>query len=160
MEPALPRRFLVDRNAGRLCTWLRAMGFDATFAGPEDDGAIVRTAIAEGRTVVTKDRKMAERKVVANGTLPLVLITGDRVDRQVAEIVEAVSVSDSGMFSRCLRCNVELVPVAKESVEDLVPPYVYAHHEEFSHCPSCCRVYWHGTHWDHMRSMVAEAKHG
>ena len=46
-------RFLVDRNVGRLCKWLRAMSYDATFAGPEDDGAIVGAALREGRALVT-----------------------------------------------------------------------------------------------------------
>ena len=71
----MAKRFLVDRNVGRLCTWLRAMGFDATFAGPEDDGAIVRAAMEEGRVIVTKDRKLAERRVVTRGELER---SGDR----------------------------------------------------------------------------------
>ena len=152
-------RFLVDRNVGRLCTWLRAMGYNATFAGPEDDGAIVGAALREGRALVPKDRKLTERRVVTTGALPVVVITEDRIKPQLAELVAALPPAPMREFTRCIRCNVELHQEPKEAVAAEVPPYVAAHHDVFSRCPSCRRVYWQGTHWARMRRVIEEA-HG
>jgi uncharacterized protein with PIN domain len=35
-----------------------------------------------------------------------------------------------------------------------VPPYVYLTQERFAICPSCNRVYWHGTHADEMLKRI------
>jgi hypothetical protein len=48
-----------------------------------------------------------------------------------------------------------LEPIAKEKVEDKVPPYVFATQEKFSICGTCRRIYWPATH--HQR-MIDELK--
>ena len=149
--------FLVDRNAGRLVKWLRAFGFDAEFADDGADGQLVARALREGRTLVTKDRRMLDRRVIANGELPVVVITADRLDQQLREFFSVVPLQADLHFSRCMRCNVLLRAVAKQDVRALVPPYVYAHHDAFSRCPQCGRVYWQGTHWEHMENVLQEA---
>jgi len=56
-------------------------------------------------------------------------------------------------FSLCLRCNQKLVRRDKEEMRDLVPPRVFEIQEQYTECPSCRRIYWHGTHW---QAMVGE----
>src|SRR5690606_16788490 len=107
-----------------------------------DDGELVRRALREGRTLVTKDRKLLERRVIVSGELKAVLITEDRLGGQLREFFSAVPVDKGKLFSRCMRCNVPLQSVPKADVRDEVPPYVFTHHDEFSRCPRCGRIYW------------------
>jgi uncharacterized protein with PIN domain len=44
--------------------------------------------------------------------------------------------------------------VAKESVFERVPPYVYLTQDRFAVCASCRRVYWHGSHAEEMLARI------
>ncbi|MDX1624685.1 MAG: Mut7-C RNAse domain-containing protein, partial [Gemmatimonadota bacterium] len=57
-SPGAEPRFLCDTMVGKLARWLRAIGVDAAFAGEAEDEAVVRRALAEGRVVVTRDRRL------------------------------------------------------------------------------------------------------
>lgn len=50
------------------------------------------------------------------------------------------------LLTRCAACNELLDRVAKETVRDRVPAYVWQTREEFCRCPECRRVYWGATH--------------
>jgi uncharacterized protein with PIN domain len=47
-------------------------------------------------------------------------------------------------------CNVLLEAVTKESVKSIVPEKIFKKYDSFDRCPGCCRIYWLGTHWEHM----------
>jgi len=36
----------------------------------------------------------------------------------------------------------------------LVPPYVFETQTDFRRCPGCGRIYWGGTHREHIRSRL------
>ena len=57
-------------------------------------------------------------------------------------------------FSRCMRCNEPLQPVAKADVLHRVPPMVRVERQSFSRCPRCARLYWRGSHWQRMRRRL------
>ncbi len=148
-------RFIVDANAGRLTKWLRALGYDAVFLRHGDAADLVRRALREGRVIVTKDRKLLQRRVVVRGQVRVAPITADHLAQQLRELFQAVSLDRDRAFTRCMECNVGLEPVEKEHIREEVPPYVYRTQESFSRCPQCRRVYWPGTHWAHMRQVLA-----
>jgi len=53
----------------------------------------------------------------------------------------------TGLFSRCIRCNVELGAVKdKQAVAERVHPNVLSRHERFFACPRCGTIFWHGSH--------------
>jgi len=58
------------------------------------------------------------------------------------------------VFSRCLECNAVLEDIDRESAFEKVPAYVYLTHERFARCPSCERIYWHGTHAEEMLKQL------
>jgi hypothetical protein len=61
-------------------------------------------------------------------------------------------------FTRCMRCNGELKPVAKDVVAAGLPPRVRAHFDEFAQCAGCARVYWRGSHYERLQAMVDELR--
>ena len=155
-------RFLVDLNVGRLAKWLRAIGYDAAFRPEADDGELVRLAMREGRVLLTKDTRLVLRRVITSGRLPALLVRGDDVREQLRYVMSrtGIALDEKRLFSRCIECNATLAERPKAAVAGRVPPYVLLTQEQFMECPSCCKLYWRGTHWGNMRlelSRVAEA---
>jgi uncharacterized protein with PIN domain len=141
------RRFAVDKMLGRLATWLRLIGADATY-GPHLSGkTLIRHARSEARTVLTRDRRL----LPVAPPPEIAFIHSDHFREQLREVVAAFPLGpDARPFSRCARCNEPLVPVAGAAVAARVPAYVLATQHDFARCPECQRVYWPATHHQHI----------
>jgi len=57
-------------------------------------------------------------------------------------------------FRRCLRCNGLLQPAVKQEVESRLPPRTKELFNEFHVCPACGRIYWKGSHYERMQSLI------
>jgi uncharacterized protein with PIN domain len=142
-------KFAADRMLGRLVKWLRAAGYDVIY-GPHLSGyGLIRAARAEKRIILTRDRGLKQKQPP-----PFIFLESDLYDAQLRQLIRDCGLKwGERLFSRCLLCNSVLQARAKESVEKLVPPYVYSSQERFSWCPACRRVYWPATH----RQKMVEA---
>jgi uncharacterized protein with PIN domain len=60
-------RFLLDNHLGRLAATLRMLGFDALYRNDYQDEELARVAQAEGRILLTRDRRLLMRSAVASG---------------------------------------------------------------------------------------------
>lgn len=146
-ESAPPLRFFADAMLGSLARWLRTLGVDVEYDSRIDDSVLLQRAVKDARIVLTRDTRLAKRRVFKD---ICVLIEGDSVAGQLRQVVERFKIGKARFLTRCLRCNVVLVAAKKEEVKESVPPYVYEAQDEFSWCPKCARVYWGGTHRERM----------
>lgn len=150
-------RFIADSMLGKLARWLRLLGYDARYEGDLDDRRIVEIGVEEDRVVLTRDRRLVERRACRD----YVLVDDDDPQLQIEQLVAELDleVSDDRWLTRCLICNAPLREVDRNRVRDEVPPYVFANHERFARCGGCDRVYWRGTHvsemLDALRSLHA-----
>ena len=144
-------KFAADKMLGGLAKWLRVIGQDVAY-GPHLSGyGLIRAARREGRLILTRDRALATKNPPE-----YLLIESDRFRDQLRQVVRACRLDPfQDAFTRCMECNTLLEPVAKESVEGRVPPYVFSTQEKFSLCPTCRRIYWPATH---QQKMLAELK--
>ena len=140
-------RFLVDAMLGKLAKWLRILGYDTLYYRDLEDEQLIGLAEAEGRVLLTGDEGLWQRR---RG----ILISSDDWREQLRELAQVVELDTSGVFTRCIECNVPLERVSRGEVEGEVPPYVFATQEEFSRCPQCGRIYWKGTHFAHALAEV------
>lgn len=62
-----PVRFIVDVNLGKLAKLLRLLGFDSLYCNHFQDSAIVATAVAEQRIILTRDRRLLFAKQIEHG---------------------------------------------------------------------------------------------
>ena len=147
---------MIDQNVGKLAKWLRMIGYDSKFFTGSDDTEMVNAAIAENRILLTRDTRIMDRKVVANGQLKIVLIASDRLRDQIRQIVSSLKLTKTGLhpFTLCLECNQSLVKKNIEDIKDRLPPYVYQTQQQFVECPICHRIYWRGTHWQSMIQKI------
>jgi len=150
-------KFLLTREVGRLARWLRILGYDARYEPWANTSVCVLAAIKEDRVLVTRNRRIGRRHA---GTI--VCLGSDDVKAQLRELGRRLGLrwDASRMFTRCLVCNKPLEAVAKGSVRERVPEFVYKTQEEFHRCPACRRTYWRGTHWGHVNKVLEDIQGG
>ena len=127
------------------------LGYDTVFINDIEDGELVRMALRESRIILTKDTGILKRRIVANGTVKAIWIQSCKIREQLAQVADELDLlSGADPFTRCLECNLPLVPKPKEEIAHLIPPYVSQTQQSFTQCSACGRVYWRGTHWQKM----------
>lgn len=141
-------RFIADCMLGRLARWMRALGCDVAYERRISDDELIARALREERIVLTRDRRLIQRRALRRASAAPVLIASDQPDEQLAQMVRdfGVTLRSERLLTRCLVCNEPTVSAPRASVEDLVPPYVFQTQQIFSRCPACGRVYWRATH--------------
>jgi uncharacterized protein with PIN domain len=83
-----------------------------------------------------------------------------QAEEPVAQLAEVAAAFDLGArarpFTRCSRCNTELVAADRETARGRVPPRILKRFARFQRCPGCERLYWDGSHTDRMRRVLAQ----
>ncbi len=143
--------FAVDVNAGKLASNLRLLGFDAFYANDVDDGGLADLAAEQGRIVLSKDRALLKRNRIVHG----MHIRQEDPEEQLRGVLAAFGLGPPfAAFSRCLRCNIPLEPVAKEKILHRLEPLTKKYYNEFFICPECGRVYWAGSHHEALQERL------
>jgi uncharacterized protein with PIN domain len=132
--------------------WLRAAGHDTLVATHRTtDPALVTRALADGRTLLTRDRLLLD---IRGARRHAVLLRSQRLPALAAEATPLLGIDWLlAPFSRCLLCNVTLRP-ASPVARSRLPPAVLTSFAEINHCPQCDRLYWPGGHVRRMRERL------
>lgn len=150
----MKERFIADTMLGKLAKWLRLIGCDVEYFRLIDDRELVERALRTGRLILTRDTLLGKRRKARDNHF---FVHHDNYRDQLREVIYHFGINPYENFlMRCLRCNEELVPVEKSSVEEKVPTYVYETQEEFETCPSCRGIYWGATHKDQMMRQLKD----
>jgi uncharacterized protein with PIN domain len=142
-------KLLADAMLGRLAKWLRILGYDTAYLADTDDFAVMRLARAEDRLVLTRDRGLASRRAIR-----VLMIVSEVLEDQLQQVWADVGLPPAGSTPRCPECNHPLMQADPALVAARVPPYVSRTQERFTFCDACDRVYWRGSHWQHMRPLI------
>jgi len=147
-------KFAADCMLGTLAKWLILLGHDVAYFPRIEDGELVRVARREGRTILTCDRRLVQRRDAKDH----ILITSQDLTTQIRQVVEerGIRIRKDRLFRRCVKCNRATRPVSRPSVRPEVPPYVYRKHRRFTRCPRCRRIFWRATHVDRMLENLKE----
>lgn len=150
--PVTPR-FILDGHLGRLAAYLRMLGFDCLYENDYEDEELAELAQQESRILLSRDRRLLMRKVIAYGYC---LRSLEPVE-QLSEVIERFDLTQRiAPFHRCLRCNHPLEPVAKETILDRLEPLTRLYFDEFQICPACSQIYWKGSHFEQMRRLIEQ----
>lgn len=143
-------KFFVDHMLGRLCRWVRIMGFDAEYASIDmNDAGIVEVCAQSDRTLLTRDKTLSKR--VSDS----VLIESQDHREQVRQFVSIFHPDPVKLFSRCTECNGVLQRV--NVTPDLgLPSGVEARFKSVFRCPSCGKLYWEGDHYHNILRSLSE----
>jgi uncharacterized protein with PIN domain len=141
-------RFICDSTLGKLIKYLRVLGFD-TVSISNLDMLNKYKNLADPPLLFTKRTKTISYQ-------PTIFIQTNRIEEQIKEIENSIRpyINGKDFMTRCIACNALLGSTKKKDIEAQVPEYIYHHHEEFKVCPSCKKVYWEGTHTEHMKKWI------
>lgn len=145
-------KLLCDEMLAGLGRWLRAAGHDTLIAAPgTPDREIMAMAREQGRLLITRDRKMLERKGAAEIVF---LLNSCGLESWVASLSRELSINWLYRpFSRCLLCNT-LLEEGSGPCPDQLPDSVLAENRPLFHCPHCRKFYWEGGHVARMRRQL------
>ncbi|MEJ2361895.1 MAG: Mut7-C RNAse domain-containing protein [Gammaproteobacteria bacterium] len=146
-------RFLVDEMLQRLGRWLRAAGYDTRIAqDAHPDYYLLRQAIAEGRLLITCDRKILEHRRAAKH---VILLECSSLEECVQALSRQLPINwQYRPFTRCLVCNTPLHQ-ATPSQEREAPASVHERQLPARYCPTCQQVFWTGSHVKRMQRQLA-----
>ena len=136
-------KFIADAMLGRLARWLRFLGFDTIYFPGISDARLIRIALEQDRTILTRDTRLVKVK----GLKSYLLIASDEPFQQLLETMSAFKLTQFHLLSRCVKCNGKLLKIKdKSDVKDSVPEYVFLHYNLFQKCADCGKIFWEGTH--------------
>jgi uncharacterized protein with PIN domain len=150
-------RFVADAHLGRLARYLRLLGFDTLFENDPGDVELARISSQEGRILLSRDRCLLERRILTHG----LWVPSVRPREQLSYVIHRLDLrSLFRPFTRCTVCNGKLSEVGKDISDLPVPPRVKSLFDTFWRCDDCGRVYWQGSHYDHLRAFVDQLTAG
>ncbi len=145
--PFFEIKFVVDVNVGKLAKLLRMLGFDTAYDWRNNDDSIAELAYRENRILLTKDIGLLKRKKVIWGKY----IKAINPEDQLKEVLNFFGLKPPyKILTRCLNCNSKLEPVEKEKILHRLEPKTKKYFNKFYICPVCDKIYWAGSHQEHM----------
>ena len=154
-EPLREPRFIADVHLGRLIRYLRMLGQDVYYKSNLNKEEVVKLSLDEKRTILTMDKNLLKRNEITHGYL----VRNSDTEKQVIEIVKRFQLKNQlKEFTRCLGCNSLLRRVEKGEIEFRLPQKVKENQNEFYICKNCDKIYWKGTHFDRMKSLIQKIK--
>lgn len=148
-------RFILDNHLGRLASNLRLLGFDCLYRNDYQDEELAEAVEGEERILLTRDRRLLMRKAVVYGYCLRSLEPIEQLSEVVMRFELAKRIAP---FHRCPRCNHPLEPVDKEAVLDRLEPLTKLYFDEFQICPACRQIYWKGSHYDRLQTLIEHAR--
>ena len=143
--------FIVDVNLGKLAKNLRMCGFDAIYSNKYSDHDVAQLADRDNRIVLTRDRRLLKQRIITHGYW----LRSTDPDQQIYEVFKRFDLfSIVKPFNRCLECNGLIKPVEKDEILDQLEPKTIQYFDEFYQCQDCKRIYWKGSHYEHMSKVL------
>lgn len=144
-------RFICDAMLGKLVKYLRILGLDTIYA----------TSLAQLANYKSEDEppyfftKRKAQKIAYNNCI---YVKSDNAIDQLTEIKNIIKphIDTKTLMNRCITCNALLSDVEKADIERLVPEFIFHRYDSFRTCQSCKKIYWEGSHVEHMRGLVKE----
>ena len=147
--------FMLDHMVVKLGKYLRILGYDAAWDTGVRTHDLIARANTEARVFVTRNTRLPHQYPEPRR---LVRVTSPDAVEQLREIAGQLALDASGLFSKCIRCNVALEQVRhKEAARAAVHPNVFARYDVFHTCPCCGTVFWKGTHVRNTCAKLAPA---
>lgn len=143
-------KFICDAMLGKLAKYLRMLGLNAEYTKniqvlqQYKDLPYPPYFLTRALKTIPYDR--------------IIFVKSDRVKEQLREIKEIIRpyIDPGKVMNRCIMCNMELVDVEKNNIEQKIPEFVFHQYAQFRGCPCCGKIYWEGSHTAGMSQLVKE----
>ncbi len=149
-------KFVCDNTVGKLARLLRMAGFDTAYVPEDNLSRVISLSREQDRKIISRNSRFAELTIVSD----FYHLDADDPEEQFIQLFVDLQLElDSDRYlTRCVDCNDELIPIARNDVKDRVWPYVWQSQDNFSTCPACGRIYWRATHAQAISSRMEHFK--
>src|SRR5436305_227884 len=155
-QRSAPPLFLCDAGLGGLARWLRAAGYESCWTPDISDDAAIREAIRLEAILLTTDSILMQRRVLRDRVIPSVWVSPSlKIMEQLAHVLRELKLPI--LEPRCMACGGELAEVAKQTVQDRIPPRTLRWLDQYFECQKCGKLFWHGTHWERIQQQLRNA---
>lgn len=145
-------RFVLDVHLGRLAAYLRLLGFDCLYDNAYDDPELADISARQDRILLSCDRQLLMRKQVVYGYF----VRARQPKQQLMEIMSYYDLFEKQKpFTRCMHCNGTTRLVHKKDIEDQLLDDTRKYYDEFYQCDSCNKIYWQGSHFKKLESLIS-----
>jgi len=152
-KPLREPRFVLDVHLGKLCKYLRMLGFDTLYNNHFADDEIIAISVSQLRIILTRDIGILKNGQVTHGYW----IRSQNSKEQLYEVIRRFDLKkEIRPFYRCTVCNGLVEKVDKEAVLQLLEPGTRNFYDDFYRCGACKKIYWEGSHFENMRVFVDE----
>jgi len=150
-EPLRNPCFVLDVHLGRLAAYLRMLGFDTLYRNDYQDSTLADISANEHRILLTCDRQLLMRKQITHGYF----VRARQSQQQLLEVLSRFDLYNMQKpLTRCIRCNGKTRPVNKQDIETKLLAKTKKYYNEFFQCESCKKIYWKGSHYHKMKTMI------
>jgi uncharacterized protein len=145
-------RFACDVHLGKLAKYLRMLGLDVFYKNDIYYYQIINLSLEQERIILTKDNELVKDKRITRAYL----VKQSNPRMQLFEIISYFDlIGIIKPLSRCLKCNLSVQPVEKNSIKKQVPAPILNLHQSFMKCYGCKRIYWMGSHYQAMMNWIS-----
>lgn len=143
--------FICDVHLGKLCKYLRMLGWDTHYSNQYTPEDIIELAKEENRIILSRNVLFTRQKEVKHFWW---VRSADPLE-QVKDLITRLDLSgQAAPLTRCLNCNGLLEPIEKHKIAHRLQPDTTQYYNEFFHCITCDQVYWKGSHYQNMLKFI------
>lgn len=147
-------KWAVDAMLGDLARYLLILGEDVFYRSDCFGDTLVRIAQNEDRIILSRNTQLSQ-----HSDLHILYIPQNMSLFQKLIFVKkhfALRFSPENLFSRCLLCNREIIPLQRSDSSMMGIPERVTHEFLLYTCPQCNKIYWKGGHFERTKHTLIE----
>jgi len=150
-KPLRDPRFVCDVHLGRLCKYLRMLGFDTLYSNRYTPDEMIDIARREKRIILSRSYGLTRHQEVTRAHW---IWSPDPLE-QIKDLIHKLDLSSlADPLTRCLNCNHKIVRVEKQEILHRLHPGTAKFFKDFFICPPCDQIYWEGSHFENMSDFI------
>lgn len=150
-KPLREIAFVCDVHLGRLCKYLRMLGFDTSYSNNYTPQQMIEISNREKRIILSRSLNLIRHKEITRAYW----IRSAKPLEQLKDLMNGLDIMKWAQpFTRCLNCNNTLKTVNKEDITDRLEERTAKYYTEFFRCTVCDQIYWKGSHYESMLEFI------
>lgn len=150
-KPLRDPSFVCDVHLGRLCKYLRMLGFDTSYSNDYTQEQILGISKSERRIILSRSLQRIRNKELTHAYW----VRSADPPEQLKDLVYGLDLLKwTNPLTRCLNCNNLLESIEKEKVIDRLEERTAKYYTEFFRCSVCDQIYWKGSHYESMMEFI------
>ena len=144
-------KFIADVHLGKLAKWLRMLGLDILYDNSLTNFDVISIALQQNRILLSRNAAINKNKT----KLQSFYISYENSELQLQQVLQNFNLKvHIHPFTRCIVCNGIFQPISKDEILLQLPQNTIQYFNEFWQCNHCNRIYWKGSHYECMNSLI------